>query len=365
MNNQFQTRFFVLMRFIRLLIVATLLPFALKAQEGGSSIYSFLNVPAAGRVAAMGGTFISVKDNDLNLALQNPALLNPSMSKFISLSGVTFPADIKFGDAAFAKDYGKVGMFDGYIHYASYGTFKETDNTGEITGSFNAADYAFGFGWSRQLNKYFSTGANLKGIYSDYYIESSFGLAADLGAAFYDSTHFITASIVAKNVGRQISTYVDGVHEPLPVEVQGGVSKSWRKMPLHINLNFRHLEKWNITYTDPNEEGNVDLVSGDTTANKITFLDKLARHVVLGGEIYISKNFILSGAYNWQRREEMKIESRPGLTAISFGFTLKVSKFFISYGRAQYHLAGASNHFTVSTNLGEFIKKKTTQEPKD
>jgi hypothetical protein len=365
MDNQFQTRFFVPMHFCRLLFVAALLPFCVKAQEGGSGVYSFLNVPAAGRVAAMGGTFISVKDNDLNLALQNPALLNPSMSKFVSLSGVTFPADIKFGDAAFAKDFGKTGMFDAYIHYASYGDFKETDITGEIIGSFKAADYAFGFGWSRQLNKLFSVGANLKGIYSDYYIASSFGIAADIGAALHDSDRFWTVSIVAKNAGRQLKTYVEDINERLPVEVQMGVSKGFRHVPLRLNLNFRHCEKWNITYKNPNDETDVDLVSGDTTENKINFLDKLARHVVWGGELSITKHFLISVAYNFQRREELKIESKPGMTGISFGFTLKVSKFMISYGRAQYHLAGASNHFTVSANLGEFIKKKTSQEPKD
>src|SRR5215212_1891985 len=118
-----------MIKFTKLLLVI-LLPLSIKAQVGGSAIYSFLNVPAAARVAAMGGTFISVKDNDLNLALQNPALLNPSMSKFIALSGVTYVSDIKFGDAAFAKDFGKTGMFDAYIHYASYGTFKETNITG-------------------------------------------------------------------------------------------------------------------------------------------------------------------------------------------------------------------------------------------
>src|SRR3954470_17747626 len=104
-----------MIKFTRLLILVTLIPFCLEAQVGGSATYAFLNVPAAARVAAMGGTFISVKDNDLNLALQNPALLNPSMSKFIALSGVTYFDGVKFGDVAFAKDFSKLGMFDAYI----------------------------------------------------------------------------------------------------------------------------------------------------------------------------------------------------------------------------------------------------------
>src|SRR5438046_1969890 len=111
------------------------------AQIGGSGVYSFLNIPASARIAAMGGTLIYVKDNDLNSALQNPAALNPSMSNYLSFSAVTLPPDLKFGDAAFAKDFKKLGTFDVWIHYASYGNFKATDVTGEVNGSFTAADY--------------------------------------------------------------------------------------------------------------------------------------------------------------------------------------------------------------------------------
>jgi hypothetical protein len=350
------------MKSTRLFIFFAILPFCIHAQEGGSAIYSFLNVPASARVAAMGGTFISYKDDDLNVALQNPALLNPSMSKWIALNGVTYFDGIKFGDVAFAKDFGKLGMFDTYIHYASYGDFKETNVTGEIIGSFKAADYAFGFGWSRQMNKFFSVGANLKGIYSDYYIMNSFGIAGDFGAAFHDSTRKWTASILAKNAGRQITTYTDGIREPLPVEVQAGVSKGFAHMPIRINLNMRHLEKWDITYVDPADDAEVDLVTGESEIKDYKFFDKLLRHLVIGAEINITKHFLISASYNLQRHSELMVDTRKRTVGLSYGFGLKVNKFIISYGRASYHLAGASNHFSVSANLGQFIHKKTTRE---
>jgi hypothetical protein len=345
--------------------VVVLIPVLSKAQVGGSTIYQFLNVPAAARVAAMGGTFISIKDDDLNVALQNPALLNPSMNKFIALSGVTYFDGIKFGDAAFAKDFGKLGMFDTYIHYASYGDFKETDVTGEIIGSFKAADYAFGFGWSRQMNRFFSVGANLKGIYSDYYIMNSFGLAADIGAAFHDSTRKWTASILAKNAGRQITTYTDGIREPLPIEVQAGVSKGFKHVPLRLNLNIRHMEEWNITYVDSADESNVDLVTGETEIKTINFWNKLTRHLVPGMEMNITRHFLISVSYNLQRRAELAVDSRPKTVGLSYGFGLKVSKFIFSYGRSSYHLAGGSNHFSLAVNLGQLIYKKTAQEITD
>ena len=287
------------------------------------------------------------------------------MSKFIAFSGVSLFDGIKFGDVAFAKEFGKLGMFDVYMHYGNYGTFKETDVTGEILGNFKAADYAFGFGWSKQLNRYFSTGANLKGIYSDYYIESSVGLAADIGLAFHDSVRFWTASIVAKNAGRQIKPYTEGLYEPLPAEVQAGVSKGFAHMPFRLHVNFRHCEKWNITYVDSADDANVDLVTGETTFKKIGFFKKLTRHMVLGTEFSITKHFLISASYNLQRRGELVVDSRKGVIGLSFGFGVKVNKFIISYGRSTYHLAGASNSFSVAVNLGQLITKKTVREAAD
>ena len=83
---------------------------AAHAQIGGNYVYQFLNVPASARIAALGGTLITVKDHDLNTALQAPSLINPSMDRSLALSGVLYPDGVKFGNAAFARDYGKLGV---------------------------------------------------------------------------------------------------------------------------------------------------------------------------------------------------------------------------------------------------------------
>ena len=46
------------------------------------------------------------------------------------------------------------------------------------------------------------------------------------------------------------------------------------------------------------------------------------------------------------------------MVGFSWGFGIKISKFHFSYGRATYHLAGGSNHFSLSTNLSDFYHKK-------
>src|SRR5476649_705926 len=129
------------MKTTRILILFSLISLRSLAQVGGSGVYSFLDIPASARIASMGGTFITVKDNDVNAAIQAPSLLNPSMSNSLSFSGVSYTDGVKFGDAGYAKDFGKFGTYMATMHYAGYGQFLQTDETGNINGTFHASDY--------------------------------------------------------------------------------------------------------------------------------------------------------------------------------------------------------------------------------
>lgn len=342
---------------IIVLLIGSLISFQSRAQIGGDAVYSFLDVPASARVAALGGTFISVKDNDLNSALQNPALLNSSMQKQLAFSGVSYFDKVKFGDAAYAFGLNKYGTFFAGMHYANYGEFTETDVTGDQLGTFHAADYAFTVGYAYQLNPVISIGANLKTIYSDYYIVNSFGLAADIGATYVDSAHGLTVSVLGRNIGVQLNNYTDDNNEPLPIEVLVAASKRLKHVPFRINLTARHLEKFDITYIDPNDPDNYDPITGEQTVDKISVGEKIARHFIVGGELLVSENFHLRMAYNFERRQEMMVDTRKGTVGFSWGFGMRISKFHLSYGRAAYHLEGPSNHFSISTNLGDFYKK--------
>jgi hypothetical protein len=54
----------------------------------------------------------------------------------------------------------------------------------------------------------------------------------------------------------------------------------------------------------------------------------------------------------------MVVETRPFLVGFSWGFYLKVYKLRLSFGQSIYHLAGASNHFSINLNLGDFQNRK-------
>jgi len=185
---------------------------------------------------------------------------------------------------------------------------------------------------------------------------NSFGIAADLSATYCDTTNKVTATFQIRNVGAQLNNYIDGANEPLPAEALIGISKRLAHTPLRFNLTYRHLEQFDLTYTDPYDLGDVDPVTGEAQVKTIGFWNKLSRHFIISSEILITKNFHLNAGYNFQRRQELQVSTRPALTGFSFGVSMKISKFIISYGRASYHLAGGADHFSITTNLAEFVK---------
>lgn len=339
-------------------VLFLLISFSSSAQIGGSSTYQFLNLTSSARLAALGGKMVPVVDDDPNLVFGNPALLNPSMHNHLALSGVKYFADIKYGYAGYVHHHQKAGTFSAAMHYVNYGDFDETDITGQKVGEFNAAEYSLNLAWARPVyDSALTVGAALKTIYSSLESYSSFGMAVDLGANYYFEKPMLNLSLVAKNIGTQITTYTEGNNEPLPFDIQFGVSKKMAKAPFRLSLVLHHLEKFDITYRDPAKANETDPITGESTEEKITFGDKILSHVVIGTEVLLSKNFHVRAGYNFQRRREMGIESKMSTVGLSWGFGFRISKFHISYGRATYHLAGASNHFSISTNFSDFMRK--------
>lgn len=341
-------------------LLIILCPLLCLGQTGGGSTYKFLALPISAREAATGGFLIPVKDQDINLSFTNPSLLSPEMNNALTLSYINYFTDINYGYAGYVRSFDSVGTFSGGIKFINYGKFTEADATGMQTGEFKAAEYSFDFGYSRQLDTAFSIGANIKTIYSALYNNISMGSAIDLAGTYFNSKKRFTSALLVKNIGLEWKPYVKGNREPLPFEVQLGISKKPEHVPFRISVTWQKLQKWDLTYNDPaNPPLTKDPLTGDPIkVNKLkNFSGKVGRHLVFGGEFLLTKNFHINLGYNYLRRQELKVETRPGLSGFSFGFQLKINRFSLSYGRATYSVAGASNHFTISTNISEFTSR--------
>lgn len=329
--------------------------------QPGSKAFQFLEVTNSARVAALGGDAVAITDDDPDLAYHNPALLNRDMHHHLALNYVNYFAGINYGYASAAAKLGAKGTMAGGIHYVNYGKFQGADESGILTGSFRAADYSVNIMYSRPLDSLFSFGFTVKSVFSDLESYNSTALAFDAGITYYNPVSKFTAGLVMRNLGFQVKAYYpEGTGEPLPFNLALGLSKGLQYAPLTFYIVADHLEKWDLTYeTQADKEGSTDPLTGEPVAESgfDIFLDKFMRHIIVGTELNLGKNLTLRAGYNYRRRQEMKIESKPGMVGFSWGIGIKVSKFRINYGRSVFHMAGGTNQFSFSMNLDEFSKK--------
>jgi len=339
------------------LIILLILSSLASAQIGGDNTYEFLNLTTSARVSSLGGNQIAVKDDDPFLGFVNPSLLNEEMDNKLALTYVSYLADINIGFASYTKTFDSLGTFNLGVQYIDYGDFTETDQGGNEIGNFSAGEYAFVLGYSYPIDTNFSVGANLKTIYSSFYDYQSIGLAADIGATYFSIKSGVTMSLLAKNMGSQLTRYSDADREPLPFEVQFGITKRFKNVPLRLGLIAQHLQKWDLTYENPDENQAQSILGEDANQNKNEngFFDKLGRHLIFNAELLITKNFNVRFGYNYLRRAELRVDEKPGAVGISWGFGMRISKFHLSYGRSAYHQVGPTNTFSISTRLSDFI----------
>jgi len=320
------------------------------AQRGGDNTYDFLNLTSSARVAALGGTNVSISDLDINMAYHNPALLKKEMNNQFVINYVPYVADIRYGYLGYVRHIENVGTFSLGIHNINYGTFNRTGEYNEELGTATAAEYAIGLSYARKLSPDISMAMTIKPIYSVFDVYSSFGLATDFGFHYSKGDSSLSFGIVLRNLGSQVTSY-DNIKEKIPTDLQIGISKKLNHAPFRFSLTAQDLLSWNLTYT-PVDEENISNSSFDNETVESSFSDNLLRHFVLGIEFLPTKNFHVDFGYNHRKRKELTYTPRLSTVGYSWGFGFKVYKFLFSYGSSKHHLGGSSNHFSLSTNLG-------------
>lgn len=321
------------------------------SQTGGDNIYEFLNLTHSGLISSLGGTNVSLPGNNLNLAYHNPALLTSGVNNNLALNYVNYFAGINYGLAMYSKSFPGTGNFAAGITYLNYGSFTETDDAGTITGSFRAAEYALSLIYSREIDSLLSIGITFKPVLSQLEKYNSIGFAFDMGASWHNRSNHFSAGFVIKNAGYQVTTYAGEPRQPLPFELQAGVSQRLVHAPFRFSLTLRHLEKFDLThdYKLPSSSEGKQVSSG--------FIENAMRHAIVGVELIPHKNFYLSAGYNYQRRRELQVESKVSTVGFSWGFGINTSVLNIEFGRATYHLAGSSTNVSLVVKPDLFYKK--------
>lgn len=344
---------FTSMRLLALLIIT--LPIGILAQTGGNHTFSLLDLAYSARSNGLGTDFITARDQDLNLGISNPSLYNRKMHQHVGFNQALHASGINYGMVSYARNFGESITGAASLRYIAYGKQDRRDETGTKLGTFSPGEFIFGVGAAKQLNPQISVGANFNFIYSQLESYSALGASIDLAGTYELESANLLVTALVKNAGFQFKGYTSKNRAPLPAEFQLAIAHKLKHAPFRFSLLMHHLNTWDITYVDPNAKPKVDPLTGDTIAIKLPgFGKKLAEHFTYQVEILISKNIHVRTAFDYHRRQEMKVVGRPGLSGFSFGVGLYFNKFSVDYGLAVYSAAGYNNMITLTTNLDKW-----------
>ncbi len=339
------------LRYSLCLLCAVLTGFAGWGQEGKSS-FDFLNIPTSSHAYTLGGTNISIIDEDVNLIHQNPALLGPESDLQLGLNYMKYIAGINLAGATFAKAAGERGAWAMGLQYYGYGSMKSADETGVITGEFSPKDIVLNGMYAHDITSSLRGGINAKVIYSSYEQYTSWALAVDLGLNYYNADKDLSLSLVARNLGGQIKRYNDKF-ERMPFDLQLGYSQTLEHAPVRISITAQHLTRWKLPYPTIN---NSSYTANDEIVEKSGFGDNLLRHLIFGVEYLPTDRIYIGLGYNYKTRTDMKTAKRNFLSGFSIGGGIKVRMFGIGVALAQQHTGATTLMFNLTTNLFEFKK---------
>lgn len=328
-------------------LLSTLFTFA---QLGGEATYQFLNLVSSPRQAALGGKVLTNVDYDVTQALYNPATINVEMDNQLALNYSSYLGGISYGTAAYAYTWDRrTQTFHVGMAYINYGSFDGYDEDGNPTGSFSGNEAALSLGYALQIGySDFYAGGNLKIITSKLEQYNSIGVAIDAGIIYINEDIDFNASLVVRNAGTQITTYA-GLNEPLPFEIDFGMSQTLEHVPLRWHLTFENLQKWPIGVSNPaRDETDLD---GNTSQEKVGFFDNVMRHTIIAAELFPERGFNIRLGYNFRRAQELRILEQRNFSGLSFGIGVKLNKMRFSYTHARYSSASNASFFGLQIDL--------------
>ena len=296
------------------------------AQESRTA-YNFLRLPISAHAAALGGENITISDDDATLVFNNPALLQNITDKTLNLNMMTYMQRTVTASASFARAWGERASWGISGRYMDYGQMKETDITGEETGSFGARDVAIGGTISYGLTNSISGGvtAKLAASYMGQY--NSLAVLVDLGLNYRNDDSDLSISAVAKNLGGQVDAFEDDF-ERMPLDLQLGITKRLLNSPLRLSFTLTRLNDWEYN---------------------------LGKHINVGADLLLGEQFYVAAGYNFLRASEMKISSGDGSSShgaglsLGGGLQLERLKLHVAYGK--YHVSASSLLINISYSL--------------
>ena len=155
-------------------------------------------------------------------------------------------------------------------------------------------------------------------------------------------------------MGAQITKYNDETG-PVPFDIQAGIATKLAHAPFRFSIVAHHLNIPDLSYQNYNYSDITNVEQPTDEQEKTSVFEHVLNHTIFGVEFTPTKSFFLRAGYNYLRRQELKLDDKPGMVGFSWGFGLRIAKLNLSYANVRYHYAGVSNQFAITTNLNDFF----------
>jgi hypothetical protein len=288
---------------------------------------NFLRLPVSAHASALGGTNVSLIDDDATLVFHNPAVVNLVTDKTINLNYMTYMEGSKTASAAFVKGLNERSSWAVTGQYMDYGKMKETTYDNQVLGDFSARDIALGGIFAYALTDKINGGITAKFVSSTIASYNALAVGVDLGVNYRDSLGDFSVGLVARNLGGQVKAY-DDEFERIPFDLQLGFTKRLVNSPLRFSVTLDRLHDWSESF---------------------------GRHLALGADLLLGETIYVAAGYNFRRAHEMKISDDDGSgshgAGLSLGAGISLERFKLHIGYGKYHVSAYSLLFNVSYAL--------------
>ncbi len=298
----------------------------------GTTAASFLGIDVGPRASAMGSAYVSVA-NDASSMYWNPAGIAKLTNVDAMFSNSRWIADLSFNYAGVVMPLGSFGNLGVNATFLNMGQMERTtilqpEGTGEL---FDAASYAFGLAYARNLTDQFSIGINAKYITERLYNTSAGGFAVDVGALF--DTHFngIQLGMSISNYGSKMQ--LDGRDLQIQHDIDPGANGN------NPNINARlQTDQFDLPLLF-RVGVSADLLKGALNSNLIVSADALhpsddVESINMGAEFTFNDMISLRAGYKGlgAKDAEQGLNYGAGLHYVLAGTILYVDYAYIDFG---------------------------------
>jgi hypothetical protein len=303
--------------------------------QGGSTTFDYLLLPHSARSSAVGGVNVSMIENDASLIADNPAFLGEEMDRTLSVSYLSYVADIGMGNVLFTRKLGGNTSLGIGALYANYGRMSETTVDNQVIGNLQANDLCGTVFVAHDITERLRGGVSGKFLYSNYYHNTAIGFGVDLGLSYCNEANTFSWGLTGKNIGRQIKAYEEELAS-LPWDIQFGVSRKLDHAPVRFSLTATHLKRWKFD---------------DVYAGNDSFFQTLGKHLIVGLELLPTDNFWLAIGYNLKRAADMHLENGNKFGGFSAGAGIRIKTFGVGCSIGKYNTAATSFMLSLSTTF--------------